>query len=47
MTPSPARAWRALATEAIADATRRRIVPVALLCCVTDQRVYLSCSIII
>jgi ABC-type transport system involved in multi-copper enzyme maturation permease subunit len=28
MTPSPARAWRALATEAIADATRRRIVPV-------------------
>ncbi len=28
MTPSPARAWRALAAEAIADATRRRIVPV-------------------
>jgi len=28
MTPSSARTWRALATEAIADATRRRIVPV-------------------
>ena len=26
--PSPARAWRALAMEAVADATRRRIVPV-------------------
>jgi ABC-type transport system involved in multi-copper enzyme maturation permease subunit len=26
VTPSPARAWRALAAEAIADATRRRIV---------------------
>jgi hypothetical protein len=28
VTPSPARAWRALAREAVADATRRRIVPV-------------------
>jgi ABC-type transport system involved in multi-copper enzyme maturation permease subunit len=28
VTPSPARAWRALAAEAIADASRRRIVPV-------------------
>ena len=28
MTPSPTRVWRALAAEALADATRRRIVPV-------------------
>jgi hypothetical protein len=28
VTPSPGRAWRTLAREAVADATRRRIVPV-------------------
>jgi hypothetical protein len=44
VTPSPARVWRVLAAEAIADATRRRIVPVIALLALFSLLFVESCT---